>query len=51
MEKNTCWSKKDPQKSKFSKNFSILIFFYPEALSNSPKVQMSQNRRKKLTEK
>ncbi len=38
--------KRPPKKVNFWKNFNILIFFHPEALSYSLKVQISQNRRK-----
>ncbi len=44
--------KRPPKKIHFQKNFKFLVFFLSlEALSNSPKVQILQNRRKKLTEK
>jgi hypothetical protein len=60
-----CWFLKDSMKKKppfgpkkylpknyiFKKISNFWYFLSPEALSNSPKVQISQNRRKKLTEK
>ena len=50
--KNTFRSKKDlPKNYIFKKISNFWYFLSPEALSNFPKVQISQNRRKKLTEK
>ncbi len=52
VKKNTFRSKKDlPKNYIFKKISNFWYFLSPEALSNSPKVQISQNRRKKLTEK
>jgi hypothetical protein len=50
--KNTFWSKKGPPKKYIFKKISNFLYFLsPEALSNTPKVQISQNRRKKIDQK
>jgi hypothetical protein len=51
MRKKHLWVQKGLLKTTFQKDTQFLIFFSSKALSNSPKVQLSQNRRKKLTEK
>jgi hypothetical protein len=46
MKKNTFRSRKDPQKLHFQTISNFWYFLSPEALSNSSKVQILQNRRK-----
>jgi hypothetical protein len=43
--------KRSPEELHFQKTSHFSYFLSPEALSNSPKLQISQNRRQKLTEK